>query len=119
MASLALLFAYGQGGYFYNTGNGVALHADSDGVAVLADGNGVIQSTAKSYLWIGGNGVRPYRQSDSTIIDMDTVGKHKNISRRNRREQERHAPHRHPGAALRAERDDLRYGYLLGGRHGP
>ena len=64
----------GQGGYFYNTGNGVALHADSDGVAVLADGSGVIQSTAKSYLWIGGNGVRPYRQSDSTIIDMDTVG---------------------------------------------
>ena len=64
----------GQGGYFYNTGNGVALHADSAGVAVLADGSGVIQSTAKSYLWIGGNGVRPYRQSDSTVIDMDSIG---------------------------------------------
>ncbi len=44
------------------------------GPAISAEGSGVIQSTAKSYLWISGNGVRPYQQSDTTVIDMDTVG---------------------------------------------
>jgi hypothetical protein len=56
----------GVGGVFSNT------HAD--GVALIVDGSGIIRSTAKSYLWISGNGLRPYRQSDSTIIDMDTIG---------------------------------------------
>ncbi|MFQ5854544.1 MAG: hypothetical protein ACE5LU_02715 [Anaerolineae bacterium] len=46
----------------------------SGGVAIRASGSGVIQSTAKSYVWISGNGVRPYHQSDTTIIDMDTMG---------------------------------------------
>ncbi len=56
----------GVGGYF--------AHDLADGVALMAGGSGIIRSTAKSYLWIGGNGVRPYHQNDSTIIDMDTVG---------------------------------------------
>ena len=42
--------------------------------AIRAEGTGIIQSTAESYLWISGNGLRPFRQSDSTIIDMDTIG---------------------------------------------
>lgn len=64
----------GQGGYFYNTGNGVALHSESDGVSFLAGGSGVIRSTAQSALWISGNGLRKYKESDTTVIDMDTVG---------------------------------------------
>ena len=31
-------------------------------------------NTAKSYLWISGNGVRKYRDADSTIIDMTNFG---------------------------------------------
>jgi len=54
---------------------GVGVHADSlSGAAIAADGTGIITSTASSYLWISGNGLRPYRQNDSTIIDMDTIG---------------------------------------------
>ncbi|MCL4263910.1 MAG: hypothetical protein KJ069_11875 [Anaerolineae bacterium] len=55
----------GYGGYFYNNGGGVAMRAG---------GTGIIQSEAPTYLWISGNGVRPYHQTDSTIIDMDTIG---------------------------------------------
>lgn len=55
----------GYGGYFYNNGGGAAIRAG---------GTGIIQSEAPTYLWISGNGVRPYHQSDSTIIDMDTIG---------------------------------------------
>jgi hypothetical protein len=54
--------ATGYGGYFENTG-GTALKA-----------NGAIQSSALSHVWISGNGVRPFHQNDTTIIDMDTVG---------------------------------------------
>jgi hypothetical protein len=65
----------GLGGYFYNNGGGTGLRADSDtGVAIKASGSGIIQSSALSYVWVSGNGLRPYLQSDSTIIDMDTVG---------------------------------------------
>jgi hypothetical protein len=67
----------GYGGYFYNTNasSGTALWADSpNGVALKATGSGVIQSTALSTVWISGSGLRPYRQSDTTIIDMDTIG---------------------------------------------
>jgi len=86
--------ASGAGGYFYNfsSGTGVsgisvagpgvyagslgtALRASSGtGAAVSAEGTGVIRSTAKSYLWISGNDLRPYQASDTTIINMDTVG---------------------------------------------
>ena len=58
-----------------NSGSGVGVYAASaSGVALRAGGSGVVQSTAPSYLWISGSGARPYHQSDSTIIDMDTVG---------------------------------------------
>ena len=44
------------------------------GTALAVGGTGIITSSAKSYLWISGNDVRPYHQSDSTVIDMDTIG---------------------------------------------
>ena len=54
---------------------GVGVQADSfSGVSLRATGTGIIQSEANSYVWISGNGVRPYRQGDSTIIDMTTTG---------------------------------------------
>lgn len=56
----------GVGGYF--------AHDLADGVALMAGGSGIIRSTAKSYVWISGNDVRPYHQSDSTVIDMDSIG---------------------------------------------
>lgn len=55
--------AAGYGGYFWNSAGGTALYSD-----------GKFQSSKESYVWISGNGVRPYRQSDTTIIDMNTVG---------------------------------------------
>jgi hypothetical protein len=65
----------GLGIFTYNTSSGVALRADStSGVAIQATGTGIIQSSALSYLWVSGNGVRPYLQTDSTIINMDTIG---------------------------------------------
>jgi hypothetical protein len=39
------------------------------------DVNGTVRvRSAQSSLWISGNGVRKYRESDSTVINMDTVG---------------------------------------------
>jgi hypothetical protein len=38
------------------------------------DVNGSVRVRSESSLWISGNGVRPYRQSDSTVIDMNTTG---------------------------------------------
>jgi hypothetical protein len=65
----------GFGAYIYNNYGGTALKVESNtGAAIMAVGSGRIQSSALSYLWISGNGVRPYHQADSTIIDMDTVG---------------------------------------------
>jgi hypothetical protein len=53
--------------------NGPGVYGESlSGIAIAA--NGVISSTAPTYLWISGNGVRPYRQSDSTTIDMNNTG---------------------------------------------
>jgi hypothetical protein len=69
--------ADGMGGYFYNNNasGGVGLRAESsNGAAIKASGTGIIQSSALSYVWISGNGLRPYHQADSTIIDMDTIG---------------------------------------------
>jgi hypothetical protein len=67
----------GIGGYFYNNNasGGTALKVESsNGVAIQAAGSGIIQSSALSYVWISGNGLRPYRQADTTIIDLDTIG---------------------------------------------
>ena len=53
--------------------NGPGVYGESlSGIAIAA--NGAITSTAPTYLWISGNGVRPYRQSDSTTIDMNNTG---------------------------------------------
>ncbi len=58
-----------------NTGGGIGVYAYSDtGTAIRAAGTGVIRSAAKSYLWISGNGARPFHQADSTIIDLDSKG---------------------------------------------
>ncbi len=65
----------GYGAYIYNNGGGVGLRAESNtGVAIKATGTGIIQSSAPSYVWVSGSGLRPYLQSDSTVINMDTVG---------------------------------------------
>jgi len=62
-------------GVYGSSLSGVGVHADSlSGAAIAADGTGIITSTASSYLWISGNGLRPFHQNDSTIIDMDTIG---------------------------------------------
>jgi hypothetical protein len=65
----------GFGAYIYNSGGGTALKAESNtGAAIKSTGTRVIQSSASSYVWISGNGLRPYLQSYDTIIDMDTIG---------------------------------------------
>lgn len=57
------------------SGNGVAVKAEStSGVAIQATGTGIIQSSALSYVWVSGNGLRPFSHSDSTYIDLDSVG---------------------------------------------
>ncbi len=48
---------------------------DKDDTLILnVDESGSIQSSALSYLWISGNGLRPYHQTDSTVIDLDSIG---------------------------------------------
>lgn len=55
--------------------SGVALQAQStSGAAIKAAGTGVIQSSALSYVWISGSGLRPFLHNDSTYINMDTTG---------------------------------------------
>jgi hypothetical protein len=75
----------GYGGYFYNTvggtglwansASGTGLYAGSDtGAAIVAAGTGTIKSSAQSSIWISGNGVHQSHESDTTVIDLDTVG---------------------------------------------
>jgi hypothetical protein len=83
----------GQAGYFYNSSSGIGVSGISVGgtgvnagsldtglrasgglVAISAEGSGIIKSTAKSYVWISGRGVRPYSANDSTRINMDSIG---------------------------------------------
>ncbi len=67
--------AAGYGGYFYNNGGGTGLNAQSDtGAALSATGSGIIRSSANSYLWISGNGLRPFNPAENTVINMDTIG---------------------------------------------
>ncbi len=55
--------------------NGYGLYGESSGgIAIGAGGTGIIQSTAQSSIWISGNGVHPYRTSDTTVIDLDPIG---------------------------------------------
>jgi hypothetical protein len=65
----------GFGGYFYNNGGGTGLYGQSDsGAAILAGGSGIIRSSADSYLWISGNGLRPFNPAENTVINLDTIG---------------------------------------------
>jgi hypothetical protein len=67
--------AAGYGGYFYNNGGGTGLLGQSDtGAALSATGSGIIRSSANSYLWISGNGLRPFSPAENTVINMDTIG---------------------------------------------
>jgi hypothetical protein len=48
---------------------------DKDNTLILnVDESGSIQSSALSYLWISGNGLRPYQHDDTTAIDLDSIG---------------------------------------------
>jgi hypothetical protein len=58
---------YGQ----FDTGR-VCINCTDPSVAL--DVNGAVRVRNQSSLWISGNGARPYRQSDSTVIDMNTTG---------------------------------------------
>lgn len=51
-----------------------ALRASGGLTAISAEGSGKIKSSAKSYVWISGNDVRPSLTTDSTRIEMDNVG---------------------------------------------
>lgn len=42
--------------------------------AAALDVNGAVRVRAQSAVWVSGNGVRPYRQSDTTVIDMTNFG---------------------------------------------
>jgi hypothetical protein len=54
-----------------NTGGGIGVYGYSDtGVAIRATGTGIIQSTAKSYLWISGSGLVKDLSTDTTRWDM-------------------------------------------------
>jgi hypothetical protein len=58
---------YGQ----FDTGRVCVNCTDPSGAL---DINGSVRVRSESSLWISGNGVRPYRQNDSTVIDMNTTG---------------------------------------------
>jgi hypothetical protein len=61
--------------YLEHKGTGAGLRVKSNsGPAIDAVGTGVIKSSAKSYLWISGNDLRPKRSSDSTQFEMDLYG---------------------------------------------
>ncbi|HEY6073909.1 MAG TPA: hypothetical protein VIV15_11060, partial [Anaerolineales bacterium] len=65
----------GYGAYFYNSGGGTGVYASSDnGAALVVSGTGTIRSAAQTSLWISGNDARAYAQSDSTTINMDSIG---------------------------------------------
>ncbi len=69
------VYGHGDTGVFGYSSWGQGVRAGSaGGVAIAATGTGIITSTANSYLWMSGNGVRPYHQNDTTVIDMDPFG---------------------------------------------
>jgi hypothetical protein len=57
----------GYGGYFRN----------SNGVALKAVGSGIIQSTARSYVWISGNSLQKANSDDTTEFEYDLYGGYK------------------------------------------
>lgn len=56
-----------------DSGPGVECYSDS-GAALAVSGTGIIQSSARSYLWISGNGLRARYEADTTVIDLDSAG---------------------------------------------
>jgi hypothetical protein len=58
----------GIGGLFNNFGGGVA---------IAATGTGIIQSTAKSYIWISGNNLQKSDSDDTTEFEYDLYGGYK------------------------------------------
>jgi hypothetical protein len=62
----------GYGGRFFG---GTGLYAESfTGAAIEAGGNGIIQSTARSYLWISGNSLQKGNSDDTTRWEYDDYG---------------------------------------------
>jgi hypothetical protein len=56
-------------------GSGIGVYGESaTGVAIRAAGTGVIQSTAKSYLWISGNALQKANSADTTVFIYDLYG---------------------------------------------
>ena len=52
-------------------GSGIGVYGESaTGVAIRAAGSGIIQSTARSYLWISGNALQKANSTDTTLICM-------------------------------------------------
>ncbi len=47
------------------------------GTALAARGTGIIQSTAKSYLWISGNSLQKANSDDTTEVEYDLYGGYK------------------------------------------
>jgi hypothetical protein len=61
--------------YLEHKGTGAGLRVKSNsGAAIKAVGTGIIQSSAKSYLWVSGNDLRPKNSTDSTQFEMDLYG---------------------------------------------
>ncbi len=56
-------------------GSGIGVYGESNtGVAIKAAGTGIIQSTAKSYLWISGNALQKANSADTTLFVYDLYG---------------------------------------------
>ena len=58
-----------------DAGSGIGVKGySSSGVAIRASGTGIIQSTAKSYVWISGNNLRKKDSDDTTEFECDIYG---------------------------------------------
>ncbi len=56
-------------------GSGIGVYGESrTGVAIMAAGTGIIQSTARSYLWISGNALQKANSADTTLFAYDLYG---------------------------------------------
>ncbi len=73
--------AYGLYGSADATGTGAAAYGvyghSENGIAIKAGGTGIIQSTARSYLWISGNALQKADSNDATRLAYDVYGGYK------------------------------------------
>ena len=81
-------------------------------VVVIPLGSNIAGS--KSYVWISGNGVQPFHQSDTTIIDMMNNGGAK-IYQGKIQAKKMNATRYHFRSFSRLSSDRYRTGYLLEG----